>query len=317
MTNPIFAFSARRRMRSPRTALLLTLYGLAVLIFGVVTAFSALLQPAVTIDTMSKGMEGYIFMLIFQFVLLLLVTPALTSGSISGERERQTLELLLVTNTGSLRIVLGKLMESLAIVLLMIVATLPAMCLPLIVGGITFVQILEGLLFLAVEAFACLSVGILASALFRRTVAATVVAYLTVFAIGIFTLFPLAYDIAFGQTVVNTIYSSSTAAMSSSVAVIGGADGPISLIVGEGKLILWGFVFNPALGLAALICEQTGLIQSLFQALGLSDIADMVDFNQLKWLSMLFMFTAGLALDLIAACFVRPRKTRVRRGKKK
>ena len=41
--NPILAFSARRRMRSVRTAVLLTVYCLAVLLFGLGVAFQGFL----------------------------------------------------------------------------------------------------------------------------------------------------------------------------------------------------------------------------------------------------------------------------------
>lgn len=51
-------------------------------------------------------------MIMLQFGMLVLVAPAMTAGSISGERERQTLDLLLVTNTGPVKLVLGKLLES-------------------------------------------------------------------------------------------------------------------------------------------------------------------------------------------------------------
>ena len=40
-------------------------------------------------------------MVMLQFGMLVLVAPAMTAGSISGERERQTLDLLLVTDTGT------------------------------------------------------------------------------------------------------------------------------------------------------------------------------------------------------------------------
>ena len=64
---------------------------------------------------------------------------------------------------------LGKLLESLGLMLLLVFATLPAMCLVLITGCMTLPQVLEGLLFLAATAFAMLSVGMLCSALLRRT----------------------------------------------------------------------------------------------------------------------------------------------------
>lgn len=98
-----------------------------------------------------------------QFAMILLITPAMTAGSIAGERERQTLDMLLVTNTGSLRIVAGKLLESLGYVALLLVAALPTMCLTLITGGVTLADVLTGALFLLVTAFAALSVGVFAS----------------------------------------------------------------------------------------------------------------------------------------------------------
>ncbi|MBQ9196585.1 MAG: ABC transporter permease subunit [Clostridia bacterium] len=306
--NPILAFSARRRMRSVRTALLLTLYSLAVLIFGLAVAFGAFLKPQISIYTMMNGQSGYAAMMAFQFFLLLLVTPAMTAGAISGERERQTLDLLLVTNTGSLRIVLGKLLESLGLMLLLIFATLPAMCLVLVTGSMTLAQVLVGLLFLGVTAFAMLSVGMLCSALLRRTVAATVAAYLAVFAIGLVTLLPLIGDVRSAGRMYDAVYSSY---YSGPVAVIGASDAPSGMRMAS-------FVFNPALGLMALIAAQTGLLRGTLSnySYTMYEMYDYLDFAGMARLCMAFMASTGLALNLLAACFVRPRKARVRKGKK-
>ncbi|MFR6329249.1 MAG: hypothetical protein ACLUOI_10765 [Eisenbergiella sp.] len=43
-----------------------------------------------------------------EFLMLMFIMPALTASSISGERERQTLELMLTTNEAE-EIILGKL----------------------------------------------------------------------------------------------------------------------------------------------------------------------------------------------------------------
>ena len=304
--NPILAFSARRRMRSVRTAALITLYGLAVLGFGLLVSFGDFLKPTISLYTMGAGQEGYAAMMIFQFFLLLLVTPAMTAGAISGERERQTLDLLLVTHTGSLRIVLGKLLECLGIMMLLVFATLPAMCLALITGGMTLPQVLEGLLFLGVTAFAMLSVGMLCSALLRRTVAATVVAYLAVFAIGFITLAPLIGDLSLMQGRSDMLYSSNYG-------------GPGILPAAEETDIrLTSFILNPALGLLSLIAAQTGLLRSTLSSYSYNmyQLYDYMDFAGMARLSMLFMFCAGAVLDLLAACFVRPRKARVRKGSK-
>ena len=124
MINPILASSARRRMRSARTPVLITLYGVLIFLFGLGMAFGQFANPSISIYVMRQGMQAYAGMLAIQFALILLITPAMTAGSIAGERERQTLDMLLVTNTGSLRIVAGKLLESLGYVALLLVAAL-------------------------------------------------------------------------------------------------------------------------------------------------------------------------------------------------
>ena len=304
MINPILASSARRRMRSARTPVLITLYGVLIFLFGLGMAFGQFANPSISIYVMRQGMQAYAGMLAIQFALILLITPAMTAGSIAGERERQTLDMLLVTNTGSLRIVAGKLLESLGYVALLLVAALPSMCLTLVTGGVTLADVLTGALFLLVTAFAALSVGVFASAVFRRTVTATVMAYLIVFFIGVVTMVPLVLGVRNIGSNYDAMFSST---MVSSVAVIGGADG-----IGIG---VNGFIYSPAMGLMALIADQTGLLKSTLMdySYTMYRIYDYLDFSAIKWENMAFMAGAGLLLDLLAACFVRPREARMRR----
>lgn len=304
MINPILASSARRRMRSIRTPILITLYGAMILASGLGMAFGAFTSSTLSIFAMREGVTAYAAMLAIQFAMILLITPAMTAGSIAGERERQTLDMLLVTNTGSLRIVAGKLLESLGYVALLLVAALPTMCLTLITGGVTLADVLTGALFLLVTAFAALSVGVFASAVFRRTVTATVMAYLIVFFIGVVTMVPLVLGVRNIGSNYDAMFSST---MVSSVAVIGGADG-----IGIG---VNGFIYSPAMGLMALIADQTGLLKSTLMdySYTMYRIYDYLDFSAIKWENMAFMAGAGLLLDLLAACFVRPREARMRR----
>lgn len=304
MINPILASSARRRMRSIRTPILITLYGAMIFAVGLGAAFGAFASSTLSIFAMREGVTAYAAMLAIQFAMILLITPAMTAGSIAGERERQTLDMLLVTNTGSLRIVAGKLLETLGYVALLLVAALPTMCLTLITGGVTLADVLTGALFLLVTAFAALSVGVFASAVFRRTVTATVMAYLIVFFIGVVTMVPLVLGVRNIGSNYDAMFSST---MVSSVAVIGGADG-----IGIG---VNGFIYSPAMGLMALIADQTGLLKSTLMdySYTMYRIYDYLDFSAIKWENMAFMAGAGLLLDLLAACFVRPREARMRR----
>mgnify|MGYP000445856992 CR=1 FL=1 len=187
---------------------------------------------------------------------------------------------------------------------LLLVAALPTMCLTLITGGVTLADVLTGALFLLVTAFAALSVGVFASAVFRRTVTATVMAYLIVFFIGVVTMVPLVLGVRNIGSNYDAMFSST---MVSSVAVIGGADG-----IGIG---VNGFIYSPAMGLMALIADQTGLLKSTLMdySYTMYRIYDYLDFSVIKWENMAFMAGAGLLLDLLAACFVRPREARMRR----
>ena len=148
MLNPILAFSATRRMRSFRTLLIVAAY-LAVMLGVVFLTMGRLFGGTATVSALRSAVNCYNILMIAQFALIVLIAPAMTSGAIAGERERQTLELLLVTNTRSLRIVTGKVMESFAMLALLVVAGFPVMCLTMMAGAVTLPQILEGELVVA------------------------------------------------------------------------------------------------------------------------------------------------------------------------
>ncbi len=73
-----------------------------------------------------------------QAVLLMFIVPVLTATSITGERERQTLDILLSTNLSPMKIVLGKLMSTVTKVALLIISTMPIYAINFLVGGTVF-----------------------------------------------------------------------------------------------------------------------------------------------------------------------------------
>src|SRR5947209_757755 len=60
----------------------------------------------------SVGLNLFNSLAIVQGVLIMFITPAATSTTISGERQRQTLDLLLVTKLSSAGIAIGKLLAA-------------------------------------------------------------------------------------------------------------------------------------------------------------------------------------------------------------
>ena len=245
MLNPILSFSATRRMRSFKTLLIVAVWlvvmmGVAFMIMG------HLFSSGASIQGLRTGVSCYQVLLIVQFVLIILIAPAMTSGAIAGERERQTLELLLVTNTRSFRIVWGKAMESFAMLALLIVCGFPVMCMTMIAGAVTILQILAGELFLLVMAFAAVCVGVLSSALARSTVGSSILSYVILMAIGLLTSLPALGDVA--EEVSQRVYDQNLfAAMQPSEAM--GLLSPILFL-------------NPGFALASLLQGQTGMFTS-------------------------------------------------------
>ena len=299
MNNPIFAFSAIRRMRSARTPLLITVYSLLLALLAYFTVYGRFMGATVTLGDMRLSVDGYAYMIMLQFALLVLVAPAMTAGSISGERERQTLDLLLVTNTGAVKLVLGKLLESFGFLALMVMCSLPMLSLVLITGGATFAQVLVSVAFLLLTALAALSVGLVCSSLFQRTVTATVMSYLSVFALGIVTLLPLWHD----------------------VKRIGDLYDAMNIVGGQLHTIEYtpiSFTINPALGLFSLLAAQTQMFSSMLWqfSYSLANTFTYLPFDHFLYCNMTFLAAASVLLIALAALNLRVRKPRAPKGKR-
>ena len=291
LINPILASSARRRMRSWKTPLILLLFGAALLGIAFVTALMPLMGESMTISSARNGLDSYIVLVCAEFALIVLVAPAMTAGSIAGERERQTLEMLLVTNTGSFRIALGKLLESLGYLAFLIVAMLPFNCSILAYGSVGLPYLFQSALFLLLTAYAASSVGLFCSA------SATIAAYIIVLAIGLMTFLGVTLSGA------STYYDFDLAALSREELI---------------ALLPKSLFFCPPLGLLALLANQSGALQSVLQQLvgyGNSQALALVGYDLLANAVMAFMACAATVLTLLSTAFVRPRLHARRRRK--
>ena len=115
-----------------------------------------------------------------QFFLVALVAPTFASGSITGEKDAETYEMLLASPLEPMTILVGKLLSSLAFLILLIISSLPLMILCYLLGGILLSEVVRAylVLILAAGTFGLLSVA--CSSFFSRTSSALVVSYLVV-----------------------------------------------------------------------------------------------------------------------------------------
>jgi ABC-type transport system involved in multi-copper enzyme maturation permease subunit len=188
--NPIAIREMRARMRGPRAFLLLISYlsllsALIYLIYvrsGGGTTYSYPQTPGPSSNlgpTVSYqiGQNIYIGIFLFLFVIVSIVTPAITAGSISREVEDRTHDLLLITPAYGRTIAFGKLFAALAFVFFLIISALPLTCIVFVFGGVSINDILLGLALLLVTAFAYGAIGLFFSALFQRTIMAIIFSY--------------------------------------------------------------------------------------------------------------------------------------------
>lgn len=175
--NPILVREVKERMRSLRAPVVLTIY---LLILGMIVfaterlesrGFAGPLQSAVI------GRTVFHWLLFFLLVVVCFLVPAFTAGTVSAERERQTLPLLQVTLMKPRSIILGKLGSSMAYLFLLLIATIPLVSVSFILGGVTPLDVVRGYAMVVLTGFTIGVIGIALSANMRRTMSATVLTF--------------------------------------------------------------------------------------------------------------------------------------------
>lgn len=237
--NPIYKQETRASSRSFRLPLIILLFNTVLAVVALLNMYSMITQVQRTAEIQYSSFVGlYIFVAVVEFVLLLFIVPALTAGAISGERERQTLNMLLTTHMTPWDIVLGKLGAGLSNILLMIVSSFPILALGFIYGGVAWKDIVLLLACYGVTAVLLGCIGVCCSAVFRKSTVATVVSYCIM-----------------GMLVLGTVAVNHLAAAFQQVVSLNG-------IAGSGAF-LYLLLFNPAASFPAALERQMGGYDSL------------------------------------------------------
>lgn len=153
--NPVYKRESMVSARSVRLALVLMVLNGILALVALLNMYSTLAQVRLTAEIQyTSFLNLYVFLAVLEFIMVIFIMPALTAGSISGERERRTLELMLTTKMTPADIVLGKLMASLSTMGLLVISSFPILAMVFVYGGVTMKDI--GLLLLCYAAAAFL-----------------------------------------------------------------------------------------------------------------------------------------------------------------
>lgn len=178
--NPILVKEIRTRMRGNRAFLFLSIH-LVILVVAVILAYLAVLSVAQGINLVdqrrSAGKTMFGLVIGMEVLLVSFAAPALTSGAIAQERERQTYDLLRVTLLPARTLVAGKLLSGLVFIFLLLFTSIPMQSPAFLVGGVALEEILIASLVIGVMAVSFCAVGIFLSCLVKRTLVATIISY--------------------------------------------------------------------------------------------------------------------------------------------
>lgn len=197
MSNAVVGKELRTRMRGWRSIVIVTGY---MSVLGVI-AVGFLVQQAGPAAGQSSQVGTQLFQVlaVFQLLLILFVTPASTAGAISGERQRQTWDLLLVTRLSAFSIVCGKLVAGLAFNLLLLFASLPLLSLVFLFGGVAPDDVLHIFCIFLATVLLLGSVSLFISGLTRRLAASMIVSNVVSLVLGLGLTLLTAYLENWGQ----------------------------------------------------------------------------------------------------------------------
>lgn len=117
--------------------------------------------------------------------LIALIAPALTANAVTLERERKTMDLLLATPLTARHLLTGKLLGSFAFIVLLLALTLPISAVSVLLGGVSFGDLLRAYVIIASGGLALCAIAIFSSVYARNSTMAVLWSYVRV---GLFLL---------------------------------------------------------------------------------------------------------------------------------
>ncbi|MBB5150296.1 MULTISPECIES: ABC transporter permease [Ureibacillus] len=189
LSNPVLMKELKLRFRAFKSFSGLMFYLAVLIIFvsGFLLIFTQFSTSGFFVPSNSFTMFSVLSVL--QMALVMFITPGLTAGAISTEREKQTLNILLTTTQSSSQIIIGKLLSSVAFLILMLIAGLPLYSIVFLFGGVSPGQFFTMFFFYLVTLIAIGSIGIMFSTITKRTIISMIATYGAMIFLGGITAF--------------------------------------------------------------------------------------------------------------------------------
>ncbi|WP_226037557.1 ABC transporter permease [Aquibacillus saliphilus] len=174
--NPVLNKEIKLRFRSFKNFLGIFLF---LAVCGAVCLAFIYIETQFTHDGFTSSDSKNLFMLLSmgQLGLIVFITPGLTAGTISGEREKQTLNIMLTTQQSSTSIILSKLFSSVLFLILMLIASLPLYSIVFLYGGVSPQMVFVTFGYQLLTMLTIGSLGVMFSTISRKTMVSTITTY--------------------------------------------------------------------------------------------------------------------------------------------
>lgn len=186
--NPILRKELQISSRSVKIPLVIMGYNLLL-------ALMAIIAIAITNAASLWGTYDYSALSgVFPFIvcaevgMIMLFVAIITGGSISGEREKQTLEVMLTTPMTPLSIAVGKMGAVIVKIMMFVISSIPILSIAFVLGGLSWLALLE---FVGLTVFISIyvgSIGVFCSSLVKKSMLAMLLTILIGAAISILVL---------------------------------------------------------------------------------------------------------------------------------
>lgn len=191
-TNAVYTKELKQSVRNIKFPITVGLYCFTIAVIGLFTlvAISAYGYPVYSAYTIKQDFITFYSVLFgLEFGLVIFVVPAITGGTISGERDHGTLDLLLATTLGPYRIIMGKLISVVSKLLIYVISSLPILALVFTMGGAGLADLLRYMLLILLTSLYIGSFGVFMSVIFKKTSTAMAVTYIWIMFIALGTIF--------------------------------------------------------------------------------------------------------------------------------
>ena len=176
--NPIVKKDIKVQARSMRICWEIFAYEaiMAVVFFFAMFLFSQQLTYSST-NIYSSIVWLYPALAVTQIFILGVVVPVRTASAISGEKERQTFDIMMTTSMTGFSVIMGKVLTAMIQSMFYVVAGLPIVALAFVIGGLSWSNLLWFLAVAVLVSFFSASIGIMCSSICKKTISAVIMSY--------------------------------------------------------------------------------------------------------------------------------------------